>query len=69
MTVRRGVIKEVACELCRQNGYDPEKLEPGDVYGVDATLPNGDSAFRMWKMYRDNAKKIIALVETSSARN
>ena len=56
-------IQAVAQELARQGGYDPEQLEPGDVHGVDGTLPNGDPAHFMWRKYIKGARSVIAVVD------
>jgi hypothetical protein len=58
--LRRGAIKAVARELCRQKRIDPDAMEPGQVRGKsDVTLPNGDPANAMWKYHTEEAKRII----------
>jgi hypothetical protein len=60
LVLRRGAIKAVARELCRQKRIDPDAMEPGKVRGKsDVTLSNGDPANAMWKYHTEEAKRII----------
>jgi hypothetical protein len=60
LVLRRGAIKAVARELCRQKRIDPDAMEPGQVRGKsDVTLSNGDPANAMWKYHTEEAKRII----------
>ncbi len=48
-------IKRLCAEaFCRYRGIDPNALEPGDVYGVDGYMRNGDPAHFMWREYADH---------------
>ena len=56
-------IEKVAREFCRLSGIDPDQLEPGNIYGVDGHLPNGDPAHFMWRQFVEKAKPMIKLCE------
>jgi hypothetical protein len=56
-------IMEVARLLVEQRGHDPDQLEPGDAYGVDAILPNGDPAHMLWRARVEDAEEIVAFIE------
>lgn len=48
-------IKRLCAEaFCRYRGIDPNALEPGDVYGIDGYMRNGDPAHFMWREYADH---------------
>jgi hypothetical protein len=53
------MIERVARAICRANGRDPDRLEPGDAPGIDGQLPNGDPAHFVWKHYMDEARAAI----------
>ena len=47
-------IKRLCAEaFCRYRGINPNALEPGDVYGIDRYMRNGDPAHFMWREYAD----------------
>jgi hypothetical protein len=52
-------IEKVARALCASVGYDPDQLEPGDRFGIDGRMPNGDPAHKMWRSYADRAEVLI----------
>jgi len=48
-------IKRLVAEaFCRYRGINPNTLEPGDVYGVDGYMRNGDPAHFIWREYTDH---------------
>ncbi len=57
------LTEAVARLLCEQINHDPDDLEPGDAYGVDHVLPNGDPAHYLWRQHVDDAREVIALVK------
>jgi len=52
--------ERVARALCVKAGINPDKLEPGDVYGVDGIAANGDPCHFMWRQFADTAQAAIA---------
>ena len=57
------IVKKVAKMICEDRGHDPAYLEPGDGYGVDAVLANGDPAHFLWRQHVEVAAQIVACVE------
>lgn len=55
--------EEVARLVCSTLDSDPDTLEAGDAYGIDAYLPNGDPAHRIWRQYETLADAILNLVQ------
>jgi hypothetical protein len=48
-------IKRLAAEaFCRYRGIDPVALEPGDAYGIDGYMRNGDPAHFIWREYANH---------------
>jgi hypothetical protein len=66
MTATDEAIEAMARAICEASGFDPEDLEPGDdAYRdnscvFDAFLPNGERAFRMWRLYDEHARAAYA---------
>lgn len=63
------VINGVARILCKQSGYDPDYLEPGDIYGVDGVNKNGDECHFMWKEYVRDAKEIVRFCKKKTSKS
>jgi hypothetical protein len=62
------MIEKLSRLLCTLDGYDPDRLESGSVYGLDGMLRNGDPAHFLWRQYAKKAKKILAgIVELRKA--
>jgi len=59
------LVRRVAARICYRRHW-PFDLEPGDAYGVDAILPNGDPAHELWRQYVDDAEKIVAMVRNAA---
>jgi len=58
-----GVREALAKVLSAQHGCPPDNLEPGDAYGVDGRMPNGDPAHFNWRRFlwrSDEALKALA---------
>ena len=56
---------EIARELCRIRGYNPDTLEPGsppwsEVEIIDGYI-KGEQAFFLWRTYVPAANRILAL--------
>lgn len=60
------LVEAVAWIICSRR-HDPEYLEPGDAYGVDAILENGDPAHFMWRQFVEDAEEIVTLVKDHEA--
>jgi hypothetical protein len=56
------MIEKVARILCEDRGYDPDKLEPGNLPRVDGKCKNGDPGHYIWREFVPLAKKIIKSV-------
>lgn len=52
--------EQLARLLCEQRGHDPDRLEPGDAYGVDETV-KGEPCHYMWRQFVEDAEEIIYL--------
>ena len=53
------MVERVARALCIHGGFDPDSLEPGDAYGIDGTMPNGDPAHLFWRQFEAEARAAI----------
>lgn len=59
--------ERIARALCEANDRDPDQLEPGDAYGIDAVLPNGDPAHCLWRGYVEQADAVLdAMMEPTN---
>lgn len=52
-------VRHVASMIVEDRGHDAEYLEPGDAYGVDAVLGNGDPAHFLWRQHVELAAEIV----------
>ena len=55
------VRRIIARAFVGMRGLNPDQLEPGDVYGVDGHMRNGDPAHYLWREYVDDERvKMLA---------
>jgi hypothetical protein len=59
MKVSDEMVEQLARDLCALANDDPDRLEPGSAYVVDGLLPNGDPAFRRWRLRAADARSIL----------
>lgn len=55
--------EKVARIICKDQGCNPDALEPGDRPRIDGTCPNGDPGHFVWRQFVPLAKKIIKALE------
>lgn len=59
-------IERAARVICEHRGIDPDYLEPGDAYGIDEYLANGDPAHFKWREFVELARAVVASMRDPS---
>ena len=54
--------EKIARIICEDRGYDPDRLEPGNLPRKDGVCPNGDPGHFMWRQFVPLAKRIITAI-------
>lgn len=53
------MVERVARALCKADGKNPDALEPGDAFGTDGHMRNGDPAHSLWREWNERAVAAI----------
>lgn len=54
------MVITVAKALCLHDGYDPDRIEPGDALGIDGHTVKGEVGHFMWRQFVEPARAAIA---------
>jgi len=55
-------VEIIARIICKERGYNPDEMEPGDLPITDRILANGDPAHFLWRNFTPLARKIIKAI-------
>jgi hypothetical protein len=62
------LVETVAKTLAKLRGYNPLCLESGCGRHKDGSMPNGDPAQFMWRLFVKDAKSILSAISSHEAK-